>query len=127
MKKLIELEEWAQVAMAVTLLTMLPLHLSWWVWLLLALAPDLSMAGYGINNRVGAFTYNLAHHKGVAGLLLIAGVLMASVPLQAAGLLLWGHSSLDRALGYGLKYSTHFTHTHLGRIGKKEKTVSVPV
>jgi hypothetical protein len=28
------------------------------------------------------------------------------------------HIGIDRALGYGLKYSTGFGFTHLGRIGK---------
>jgi hypothetical protein len=29
-----------------------------------------------------------------------------------------GHSSADRILGYGLKYSDSFHHTHLGWIGR---------
>jgi hypothetical protein len=28
------------------------------------------------------------------------------------------HIGFDRALGYGLKYGSGFTHTHLGRIGR---------
>jgi hypothetical protein len=31
---------------------------------------------------------------------------------------LFCHSSLDRVLGYGLKYPDAFQNTHLGRIGK---------
>ena len=34
------------------------------------------------------------------------------------GLILFGHSSMDRILGYGLKYPDSFEHTHLGMIGK---------
>jgi Domain of unknown function (DUF4260) len=37
---------------------------------------------------------------------------------QAAGLIILGHSSFDRILGYGLKYSDAFQHTHLGMIGR---------
>jgi hypothetical protein len=39
--------------------------------------------------------------------------------LQLIGVILLGHSSLDRALGYGLKYEDSFQNTHLGRIGKE--------
>jgi hypothetical protein len=36
-----------------------------------------------------------------------------------AGTILLGHSSLDRVLGYGLKYPDSFQNTHLGVIGRK--------
>ncbi|WP_022923235.1 DUF4260 family protein [Serinicoccus marinus] len=29
------------------------------------------------------------------------------------------HSAVDRLLGYGLKFTDSFAHTHLGEIGKK--------
>ena len=31
---------------------------------------------------------------------------------------LFGHSSLDRVMGYGLKHEDAFQNTHLGRIGR---------
>jgi hypothetical protein len=31
---------------------------------------------------------------------------------------LFGHSAFDRMLGYGMKYTDSFQHTHLGLIGK---------
>ena len=34
------------------------------------------------------------------------------------GVILYGHASMDRIFGYGLKYGDHFQHTHLGWIGK---------
>jgi hypothetical protein len=40
------------------------------------------------------------------------------VLLLAAAILL-GHSSLDRAVGYGLKHADNFQHTHLGWIGQR--------
>ena len=125
MKRLVQLEEMAQLATAFTLLYLLPLQLSWWAWLLLFFAPDVSMIGYTINHRVGGLLYNIVHHKGSAAVLLVWGLLAGNVPLQAAGLLLWAHSSFDRVMGYGLKYPDHFTHTHLGRIGKKVYAVEV--
>jgi hypothetical protein len=34
--------------------------------------------------------------------------------------IIWAaHIGFDRALGYGLKYPTAFSDTHLGRIGKR--------
>jgi hypothetical protein len=68
--------------------------------------------------RVGAFTYNLAHHRGLAVLLFMLSVPLDSIPLRLAGIILFAHSSLDRVFGYGLKYPDSFTHTHLGLIGK---------
>lgn len=38
--------------------------------------------------------------------------------LQRTGVILLGHSSLDRVLGYGLKHSDSFQNTHLGVIGR---------
>lgn len=125
MKRLLQLEEWGQLAIALTLLFLLPLHLSVWVWALLFFAPDVSMIGYAINHKVGGILYNTTHHKGVAAAVLIWGLLAGSVPLQAAGLFLWAHASFDRVLGYGLKYPDHFSHTHLGRIGKETKVPAV--
>jgi len=44
---------------------------------------------------------------------------LLSVPwLMFAGTILFGHSSFDRVLGYGLKYEDAFQNTHLGRIGR---------
>jgi hypothetical protein len=39
--------------------------------------------------------------------------------MQIAGIVLFGHASMDRMLGYGLKTSEGFKYTHLGIIGKK--------
>jgi hypothetical protein len=39
-----------------------------------------------------------------------------------AGIILFAHSSMDRLFGYGLKYFTGFSDTHLGKIGKEMKT-----
>jgi hypothetical protein len=38
--------------------------------------------------------------------------------------MIWlAHIGIDRALGYGLKYSSGFPFTHLGRIGWDATTV----
>jgi len=97
------------------------LNLPWkWFWILF-LAPDLGMLGYLVNNRTGAITYNLLHHKGIAVLIFIIGANAHYMQLELIGTILFAHSSFDRMLGYGLKYADGFHSTHLGLIGKKLK------
>ena len=44
-------------------------------------------------------------------------------PLTLSIALIWlAHIGIDRALGYGLKYSAGFGFTHLGRIGRQTGT-----
>jgi hypothetical protein len=71
------------------------------------------MLGYLINTRAGALLYNLFHHKAVALVIAATGYWMGAEWLIATGILLFAHSSFDRMLGYGLKYSTGFKDTHL--------------
>jgi hypothetical protein len=79
------------------------------------------MAGYLINAKTGAFCYNLAHHLGIALVIYVAGYYMHYPLLQLTGIILFGHSSLDRMMGYGLKFEKGFAFTHLGVIGKTDK------
>ena len=118
MKALIALEEAAKLLLAY--LASLYLGYSWWVFLAWLLAPDLSMIGYVINTRVGAWLYNFFHHQGVAIAVGLTGFWLRQPELQLAGCVLFGHSAMDRALGYGLKHTDSFQHTHLGRIGKEK-------
>ena len=117
MKNLIRLEEALMLALAVYLNSFL--SYSTWLYWILFLSPDIGMIGYLVNSRVGAFTYNLLHHKAGAILLYIIGAYFQIEVLQFTGLLLFGHSAFDRMLGYGLKFNDSFHHTHLGWIGKK--------
>jgi hypothetical protein len=118
MKSILRLEEAAMFVLAIYLNTLLPFP-GWyfWAWFL---APDAGFIGYALNPRVGAVTYNLLHHKGVAIALYIGGLYFSMPVLQLAGLVLFGHSSFDRMLGYGLKYSDSFHNTHLGSIGSRQ-------
>ncbi|KMQ60122.1 hypothetical protein ACM46_17950 [Chryseobacterium angstadtii] len=96
-------------------------ELSWWWFAGLFFAPDISMLGYIINNKVGAFFYNLFHHLGLAIAVYLVGTVLALPYLQMAGAILFSHSAFDRILGYGLKYPDSFQNTHLGKIGKDKK------
>jgi len=92
--------------------------LSWWLYLALFFAPDLSFAAYAAGPRAGALAYNAAHTT-VGALLLATGAWLAGAPIPTAVGLIWAaHIGFDRALGYGLKYATGFGDTHLGRVGR---------
>ncbi|MEO8085639.1 MAG: DUF4260 domain-containing protein [Bacteroidota bacterium] len=93
----------------------------WWVFFALFLAPDAGMLGYLLNPKTGSITYNFFHHKGIAVLCWVGGIIFNSPNLQIAGIILFAHSSFDRILGYGLKYPDSFQHTHLGMIGQNKK------
>ncbi len=119
MKTLLKIEEWAMLAVAVA--GLYSMHVAWWWYVLLALGPDISMLGYLADTRTGAACYNLFHHKAVAIAVFLAGWWLNIPLLQVIGMVLFGHSSLDRALGYGLKFNEGFIFTHLGMIGKKKE------
>lgn len=91
---------------------------SWWWFAGLFFVPDISMLGYAINNKTGAFFYNLFHHFGVAIFVYIAGMFFSIHYVSMIGSILFAHSAFDRILGYGLKYPDSFQNTHLGKIGK---------
>ncbi len=115
MKTVLKLEEVLMFVLGIYLFNQL--DYAWWWFLVLILAPDIGMVGYLFNNKIGAFTYNLFHHKGLAILVYLAGAYF-SIPLcQLIGIILFSHSALDRAMGYGLKHEKGFKFTHLGEIG----------
>jgi hypothetical protein len=85
-----------------------------WLYLLLALAPDLGMLGYLAGPRLGSRTYNAVHTYVGPGLLVALATWQAVTPGVLVGLVWAAHIGADRALAYGLKYPTAFKHTHLG-------------
>jgi len=120
MKQLLQTEELFQFLASIVALYFLPVHLYWWIWVILFLLPDSSMLGYLVNTSVGAFSYNLFHHKGVALLIIALGFYNRSTSLEVTGIILFGHAAMDRIMGFGLKYSDSFKHTHLDPIPADE-------
>ncbi len=112
MKKLLQSEEGLQFAACIYFFTLLPLH--GWLFPALLLLPDIGMLGYLVNARMGAFTYNLLHHKGLALAVLALGLYLAQPWVVFFGLLFYAHACMDRLFGFGLKYPDAFKHTHLG-------------
>ncbi len=123
MKKLLQIEEAALLIVSIYALYFLKVE--WWYYLLLVLAPDISMLGYLAGNKVGAVVYNIFHHKGVAILMFLFGIVAQLWIVQVIGILLFGHSSMDRMFGYGLKYFSGFKHTHLRKIGSDKNTTTI--
>ena len=116
MKNLLKLEELFMFALTIFLFS--KLDFAWWWYPVLLLTPDFSMIGYLVSPQIGAGMYNFIHHKALGISIFVLGIILANQPVQFAGLILFGHSSMDQILGYGLKHSDSFQHTHLGMIGK---------
>lgn len=89
---------------------------SWLLFFVLLFVPDISMIGYLFNNKVGAVLYNLFHTYSLPIGAVILGVLLSSGVVLEIGLIWSAHIGMDRMIGYGLKYSTHFKDTHLNRV-----------
>ncbi len=117
MKNLLKLEELGQFLLSIILF--MQLDYSWWIFPACILLPDLSMIGYLVNPKTGAWIYNFFHHKLVAITFLVLGFWLNNSWLALSGVILFGHSSMDRIFGYGLKFSDNFKNTHLGWTGEK--------
>jgi len=97
---------------------------AWWWLLALFLAWDLSMIGYLVSPRAGAWTYNAVHSYIGPGLLL-SHALVTGAQWSAFVALTWSfHIAADRLLGYGLKFTSGFHHTHLSELPIPAKTTS---
>lgn len=118
MNYLLKLEELGQFILSIFLFDQL--DYAWWIFPACLLLPDLSMIGYVAGTKTGAWLYNLFHHKLVAITVLILGFGFDNPLIALIGVILFGHSAMDRILGYGLKFNDNFKNTHLGWIGKKE-------
>lgn len=89
---------------------------NWWMFLVLILAPDISMLGYLINKKVGAIIYNLFHTYIIPLCIVIVGMYMQNELALALGIIWTAHIGMDRTIGYGLKYPCDFKSTHLQRV-----------
>ena len=118
MKTLLKLEEVALFLLCIFFFS--HLDFAWWWFPALLLLPDIGMIGYVLNHKVGAFTYNLTHHRLIATAVAIYAITSGDDYWKLFAIILFAHISFDRILGYGLKYNSHFQNTHLGTIGKIE-------
>ena len=92
------------------------LRANWVLFVVLVLAPDLSMLGYLLGLRFGTALYNLVHALVVPLLLIALSIFYKQFWLLPYGLIWTAHIGLDRLLGFGLKYPTRFSDTHFERL-----------
>lgn len=90
--------------------------------ILLFMAPDLSLLGKLVNDRVGAICYNTVHNYLLPAMLLLAAMAFVyslsqfnHYLLLNLGLLFAAHVAMDRMLGLGMKYPGT-KETHVQRI-----------
>lgn len=119
MKNIIKLEEAAMFGLC--LYALYVLQAPWWCYVLILFGPDISMFAYVLGSAFGAGMYNMFHHKGFAAFIFVIGMYTDTPLWEITGVILFGHASMDRMFGYGLKFNRGFKYTHLGVIGGKKK------
>ncbi|BAK94414.1 DUF4260 domain-containing protein [Tetragenococcus halophilus] len=83
------------------------------LFIILFFVPDISIAAYFINKKIGKIVYNFFHSYSLPFLLLTINLIAEINLLLTAIALIWiAHIALDRTLGMGLK-EEHFKKTHL--------------
>ena len=117
MKRLLQAEGAALFAASLAVFS--TLDASWWMYVVLFLVPDVAFVAYLAGPRIGAYAYNTLHST--IGPILLAGVawwlggILGQVLIAVA--VIWiGHVGFDRMLGYGLKHTSGFKDTHLGKL-----------
>ncbi|WP_332650211.1 DUF4260 domain-containing protein [Lysinibacillus sp. 54212] len=86
------------------------------LFFMLLLVPDVSMVGYVMNTKIGVLLYNIVHHLSLPTILLTICIRFNIDPLIPISLIWIAHILMDRALGFGLKYTNNFKETHLQKI-----------
>lgn len=102
MKNSIKHEELAMTLLSIYFMFILDIELLWWWYIPLFFSPDLSMIGLLMKNNAGRLIYSVFHSKSLAIAVLLTGILLNINYLILSGLILFGHSSFDRLLGFGL-------------------------
>ena len=89
---------------------------SWILFLILLLSPDISMLGYLKDNKFGAMLYNVFHTYFIPIGIIIFGIWVHNDFLLMLSLIWVAHIGMDRMVGFGLKYPTHFKDAHFDNI-----------
>lgn len=87
-----------------------------YVFLACLLLPDIFLLGYIVNNKVGAFLYNLGHVFIFPLILFLLAVITTKQAFLVIALIWASHIFFDIMIGYGLKYNEGFKITHLQKL-----------
>lgn len=117
LKRIVSLE-YLIVAVLIAVFYIIVGEFAWYWLIILFFVFDISAVGYFFNPKVGAALYNIGHSIIGPGLLAIIYIGTTNQVILFITLVWLFHIFVDRALGYGLKHSTSFGHTHLGPVGK---------
>jgi hypothetical protein len=112
--------------LAVALLLYRELGQSWWLFVLLFLAPDLSLFGYFAGKQVGAVVYNVVHTYVLPAGLFVLGFAAEGGLVMGLALIWAAHIGFDRLLGFGLKYPVVFRPTHMQQVRVAPEPVALP-
>lgn len=88
-------------------------ELSWKLFFVFILIPDVSMIGYLKNPKIGAYVYNLGHNYAIPVCLLIIAMATNSLFLATLAAIWAIHIAADRTMGFGLKLTKGFKQNHL--------------
>ncbi|MFD1901275.1 DUF4260 domain-containing protein [Enterococcus termitis] len=112
MKLTLKLEAISQLSLSIFLYFFI-FKFSWVYFLIFLFIPDLSIIGYALGNKSGAYVYNTVHNLVLPTVTFTLGLLTQNTFFLMPALILFTHIFMDRTLGYGLKYPDSFQHTHL--------------
>jgi Domain of unknown function (DUF4260) len=101
---------------AAALMIYMMLRGSWLTFIILFLVPDVAFLAYLAGPRIGALAYNTLHSTIGPIALALLGKALAMPDLWFISAIWLAHVGFDRMLGYGLKYSSAFKDTHLGKL-----------
>jgi Domain of unknown function (DUF4260) len=105
----------ALLVLLIALICYSGLHGSWLLFLVLFLAPDVSLLGYLAegNGRFAATCYNALHCYAVPLGVALIGWRLHSVVTERTTAIWVAHIALDRLIGFGLKYAQAANPTHM--------------
>jgi len=89
---------------------------NWLVFAGLLLAPDIFMIGYFVDKTLGAHIYNIGHTYVLPVILLVYGLYSSQQTFMMIATIWIAHISLDRTLGFGLKYRSDFKDNHMQNV-----------
>ncbi len=87
-----------------------------WLFLILLFVPDIAIVFYKINSKIGGIAYNIIHTYAIPVIIIIINsIFLKNMIIQPICIIWMSHISMDRVIGYGLKYDS-FKETHIQKL-----------